>query len=206
MSRHFFITALLTAALLTGCAPKEIAMSGKNTVVSGKALIGGAYELTDHMGNVVTHETYLGKAQLLYFGYAYCPDVCPTALQQMGASLEIASDKDARIDGFYRSLFITIDPERDTVEKLALYVTANGFPKGLIGLTGTPDQIQKVKKAYAVIGQKVSDSSNSAGYTFDHSSLIYLMDAKGEFVDIFTHADSPQKIATRLIAFRKTGR
>ncbi len=209
MSRFILTTVFLGAVLSAGllaCGPKKIATSGKNTIVSGKAAIGGAYSLTDHTGKAVTDATYFGKPQLIYFGYAYCPDVCPTALQQMGAALDIAQRKDASIASYYQPLFITIDPERDTIEKLALYVTANGFPKGLIGLTGTETQIEQVKKSFAVIGNKIEDTSNSAGYTYDHTSLIYLMDAKGEFVDIFTHADAPDIIAKRLIAYKKTER
>ncbi len=209
MSRFILITIFLGAVLsasLLACGPKKIATSGKNTIVSGKAALGGAFSLTDHTGKAVTDETYFGKPQLIYFGYAYCPDVCPTALQQMGAALEIAQRKDPRIASYYQPLFVTIDPERDTVEKLALYVTANGFPKNLIGLTGTEAQTQQVKKSFAVIGNKIEDASNNAGYIYDHTSFIYLMDAKGEFVDIFTHADAPDAIAKHLIAYKKTGR
>ena len=209
MSRFFLKTAICATALsmsITACGPQEIATSGQNTVVSGKAMIGGAYTLVDHTGATVTEENYMGRPQLIYFGYAYCPDVCPTALQQMGAALYLTEQKMPTLAGHYQPIFITIDAERDTPEKMAQYVTANGFPKGLIGLTGSSEQLKQAQKAFAVIGQKIEDSSNPDGYTYDHSSLIYLMDAKGEFVDIFTHADTPQKIADRLIAYKKTGR
>lgn len=193
-----------TMAVLSACSPSEPKiMSAKNTVVSGKANIGGAYELVNHHGQAVTDASFHGAPQLIYFGFAFCPDICPTALQQMGTALERASAQDPSINKF-QSLFITVDPERDTVEKMALYVTANGFPKDLIGLTGTAAQINVAKKAYAAIGQKVEDPSSASGYTYDHSSLIYLMDAKGEFVDVFTHADSVDEIVEALIAFNKT--
>lgn len=209
MSRFFLKTITLSACLAVGvvaCGPQEIATSGQNTVVSGKAAIGGAYTLVDHTGTTVTEQNYFGRPQLIYFGYAYCPDVCPTALQQMGAALYLAEQKMPALENYYQPIFITIDAQRDTPEKMAQYVTANGFPKGLIGLTGSTEQLKQAQKAYAVIGVKIEDGSNPDGYTYDHSSLVYLMDAKGEFVDIFTHADTPQKIADRLIAYKKTGR
>lgn len=205
MSRLIFKSALallITSALsLSGCDSQNVASSGQNTVVSGKASIGGNYSLIDHNGNAVTQADYVGKPQLIYFGYAFCPDVCPTALQQMGAALSL-SGKAAE---HYQPLFITIDSERDTPEQLALYVTANGFPKNLIGLTGSPEQLKAAMKTFAVIGMKITDEQSASGYTYDHSSLIYMMDAQGEFVDIFTHADTPAKIAERLIAYKKTG-
>ncbi|PHR91550.1 MAG: SCO family protein [Robiginitomaculum sp.] len=194
-----------TALGLGGCGPQDVAISGPNTVVSGKAAIGGPFSLIDHTGKAVSEADFMGRPQLIYFGFAFCPDICPTALQQMGAALEIAAEKDADLKTYYQTLFITIDAERDTPEQMALYVTANGFPENLVGLTGSEAQIDAVKKAFAVIGNKVPDPSSAIGYTYDHSSLIYLMDKNGEFVDVFTHADTPTKIAQKLIAYKKTG-
>ncbi len=176
------------------------AQSGQVTVVSGKADIGGAYELVDHRGKTVTNKDYLGKAQLIFFGFAYCPDICPTALQQMAAALELAGDAQHA----YQAIFITVDPERDTPEMLAQFVTANGFPDGLIGLTGTQEQIDRVKKAFKVYGAKANDPMSAAGYTFDHTSLIYMMDKNGDFVDIFSHSTTPQDIADRLVQHFKS--
>ncbi|HFB54753.1 MAG TPA: SCO family protein [Hellea balneolensis] len=191
----------MASALLGSCGdanPSAPAISsGTVTQVSGKAAIGGAYTLIDHTGKTVSDADYKGKAQLIYFGYAYCPDVCPAALQQLGAALALSGDA-ARA---YQPLFISIDPERDTPEKLALYVTANGFPKGLIGLTGSVEQIEHAKKIFGVYGQKIEDPSNPDGFSYDHTSLIYLMDKNGEFVDIFTHADTPADMAKRLIEY-----
>ena len=209
---RFTLTATLSlsallAPLLGACGQdKPIAMSGPNTVVAGKAAIGGAYSLVDHHGNAVTEADFVGRPQLIYFGFAFCPDICPTALQQMAFAIEIATEADKSIDGHYQTMLITVDPERDTPEKLALYVSANGFPKNLVGLTGSQEQINAVKKVFAAIGNKVPDPSSAAGYTYDHSSIIYLMDKEGEFVDLFSHNDTPQDIAKRLVAYKKTGR
>jgi len=180
----------------------QVAQSGSVTVVSGKADIGGVYELVDHTGKTVTNKDYLGKAQLIFFGFAYCPDVCPTALQKMGAALELAGDAgDA-----YQTIFITVDPTRDTPEMLAQFVTANGFPDGLVALTGSQAQIDKVKKAFKVYGAKAEDPTSAAGYTFDHTSLIYMMDKNGEFLDVFSHRTTPQEIADRLVLHDKAKR
>ncbi|MEE9272889.1 MAG: SCO family protein [Robiginitomaculum sp.] len=206
MSRYIFKTSVCAIALFAtigfgACQKEKTFQSGPVTVHSGTAALGGPFSLIDQTSHSVTDKDFLGKAQLIYFGYTYCPDVCPTALQQMGAALALAGD--AAND--YQPIFITIDPERDTPASLARYVTANGFPKGLIGLSGTMEQIEAAKSAFSVYGKKVIDDASTGGVTFDHSSLIYMMDEQGVFLDIFTHKDSPQKIADRLISHTKTG-
>ncbi|NNE57375.1 MAG: SCO family protein [Hellea sp.] len=173
------------------------ARSGKVTAV-GVADIGGPFELVDHTGAPFTDQDLLGKPQLIYFGFAFCPDVCPLALQQMGMALsEIDPD-----GSYFRPVFISVDPERDTPESLSVYVTNNGFPKGLIGLTGTPEQVSAAKAAYKIYSQKVPDPQSEAGYTVDHASLIYVMDKDGKFVDVFTHDTSTPDIIKALKAYK----
>ena len=204
MSR-IFLRALLGALAvtsLTACGPSQPGTSGPVTAVSGTVTIGGPFSLIDHNGKAVTEADFLGKPQLIFFGFAFCPDVCPTALQQMGAALELAG---AAAD-YYQPIFITIDAERDTPEKLALYVTANGFPKNLVGLTGSVAQIEAAKKTFAVYGKKAEDPSSAAGFTYDHTSMIYMMDEKGEFLDVFPHSATPRQIADRLVSYKKTGK
>jgi len=199
------LSIVMAIFVLAACSDNNAgrkAQSGQVTTVSGKAAIGGSYTLVDHTGKTVTDVDFHGKAQLIYFGYAYCPDVCPTALQQMGAALALAGSA----ADHYQPLFITIDSERDTPEMLAQYVTNNGFPDDLVGLTGTPEQLKLAMKVFKVIGQKVEDTNSAAGYTYDHSSIIYMMDENGEFVDVFTHTTTPRQMADRLIAYKKTGR
>lgn len=158
---------------------------------TGRADIGGQFELVDQDGKTVTEANFLGRPMLIYFGYAYCPDVCPTALQVMGAAMEmIGSDADK-----IQPVFITIDPKRDTPELLAQYVASNGFPKKLTGLTGTPQQTQAAAKVWRGIYQRSSETRGEDDYLMDHSSIIYLMAADGEFVSAFSHADSPQIVA-----------
>jgi len=194
-----FAASVLLVTGLTACS-EPTATVGK-TVVSGAADIGGDYLLTSQDGASVSEKTYQGKPQLIYFGFSYCPDICPTALQKMGAV-------QARIDpagNKINYLFISVDPERDTPESLKLYVTANGFPKGLNGLTGTQDQIDAVKAAYKVYSQKVPTPESAAEYTVDHSDIVYLMDKDGTFVEFFFGKSTVPEMAERIRMHLKTG-
>ena len=118
----------------------------------------------------------------------------------MGAALEQV-DPDGEI---YTPIFISVDPERDTPDSLKLYVTANGFPKNLMGLTGTLEQVEAAKTAYKVYSQKVADPGSSADYMVDHASLIFLMDKGGKFVDVFTHTTPVSELSARLKVYKKS--
>jgi protein SCO1/2 len=201
LRRYFVPVAAALCCGLAACEPSGGVTSGSNTVVAGKAAIGGSFSLIDHTGKDVTEADFLGKPQLIYFGFGYCPDVCPTALQKIGAAQDLV-DKEGDV---FQPMFFTVDPERDTPEQLALYISAKGFPKGLVGLTGSIEQVEAAKKTFAIYGAKVEDESSVGGVTFDHSNVIYLMDAQGEFVDVFSGNDSPEKIAKRLKTYIKNG-
>lgn len=163
--------------------------------ISGEANIGGPFTLVDHNGETVTEADFRGKAMLIYFGYTYCPDVCPFSLQAMAAAMDqLSAEERAQI----QPVLITVDPERDTVEQLAQYVQSPAFPDGLVGLTGTEDQIAEVASAYRVVYRRAGEGDD---YLMDHSSILYLMDAEGEFVDVFTHGTAPRAMAERLQDF-----
>lgn len=172
------------------------------TTTIDAAAIGGPFTLVNHEGIAVTEKTYQGKPQLIYFGFSFCPDVCPTSLQRMGAATDLLGDK---ANDIY-PIFITIDPERDTVESLKPYLSANGFPKNLIGLTGTQSQIDEATAAFRVYKKRVDDPISAAGYTMDHTDIIYLMDKNGLFVEVFTSRNSPADIAKRVTQHLKSGR
>jgi protein SCO1/2 len=164
---------------------------------SGEADIGGPFELVDHSGRTVTDADFGGRPMLIYFGYTYCPDVCPFSLQIMAAALDrLDPEQRERI----QPILITVDPERDTVEHLAQYVASPAFPEGLTGLTGTADQIAAVTSAYRVVYRR-AESETASDYLMDHSSIIYLMGSDGRFVDIFTHGADPANVAARLQDF-----
>jgi len=158
---------------------------------TGRAAIGGDFLLLDQDGQPRTWQDFRGKPTLIYFGYTYCPDVCPTALQEMGAALAMLGSEAKN----FQPVFITIDPERDTPEAMAQYVRSNGFPENMIGLTGSADQVAQAAKQWLVIYRRSDLDRGPDDYLMDHSSFIYLMAADGEFVTAFTHADSPKLIA-----------
>lgn len=175
--------ALIGLAVVPGARDKLIERFQPTQVMSiGKAAVGGPFTLTDHTGRRVTDQDFRGKYMLVYFGFTFCPDVCPTGLQVMAAALDQLGPKAEEII----PIFISVDPERDTPEQLAQYVPS--FHSRLIGLTGSPEEIQSVAKAYRVYFRKVKDEKSTAEYTIDHTSIIYLMDPNGEFVAHFTHA------------------
>jgi cytochrome oxidase Cu insertion factor (SCO1/SenC/PrrC family) len=160
--------------------------------VSGKALVGGAFTLTDNTGKRVTDQDFRGKYMLVFFGYTSCPDICPAGLQLMAGALEKLGAKAQSIT----PVFISVDPQRDTPEKLAAYV--KNFDPRLVGLTGTPEEIAAVAKAYKVYYAKVPSKERPDDYTMDHTSIIYVMDPKGEFVTHFTPSTSVDELAAKL--------
>jgi len=159
---------------------------------TGKALIGGAFNLTAHTGKRMTDKDFRGKYMLVYFGYTFCPDICPAELQVMSAALDALGKTAEKI----APIFITVDPERDDVKQMAQYMAH--FHKSFVGLTGTVQEIKDAAKKYRVYFAKVKDKSSTAEYLMDHSSIIYLMDGKGEYVTHFTYGTSPDKIAERI--------
>lgn len=168
-------------------------------VASGRADVGGPFTLTDHTGATVTNEDFSGRPMLIYFGFTYCPDICPFSLQVMAAALdELPEDQ----RGQFQNVLITIDPERDTPDQLAMYVDSPAFPDNLVGLTGTPEQIAEVADDYRVVYRRVLEEGAPADtYTMDHTSLIYLMDRNGEFHSVFSHGTPPARLAQGLQDF-----
>lgn len=156
--------------------------------------IGGPFALTDQDGRAFTNRDLRGKPFVVFFGFTFCPDACPLALTKVRLALDSMGADADRI----QTVFITIDPERDTSEQLALYVKSNGFPNGLIGLTGTPEEIQAVADEYRVHYRRIESDDNSAGYLMEHSTVLYLMDSNGRFAGVFSHGSTPDEIAEGL--------
>ena len=196
------IMTSLAAFMLVGCQsenPNSAGVSGKTVRSSGTASIGGAFSLIDETGASVSEADLLGKPHLLYFGFAYCPDICPTSLQKLGAAQQLMGKAGDDV-GF---VLVTVDPERDTAEKLAKYVAFEPFPTGLRGFTGTVEQVEQAKAAYKVTAVKRSTEgggvkADDTDYTVDHSDIIYLMGADGVFADFFSSRSTPQDIAVRV--------
>lgn len=158
-------------------------------IMSGKVLIGGPFALTDHEGKRVTEKDFLGKLSLIYFGYTFCPDICPAELQVMAAAIDELGAKKDKVT----PVFVTIDPERDTVEQMNSYV--GNFHEQLIGLTGTPEEIKAATSAYKIYYKKVTDDPSSTDYLMDHSSIVYLMSPKGEYLTHFSYGTGVEKMA-----------
>jgi cytochrome oxidase Cu insertion factor (SCO1/SenC/PrrC family) len=156
--------------------------------VPGGVSVGGPFALTDQHGAAVTDASYRGRWMLVYFGYTFCPDVCPTELQTIAGALDKLGPQADRI----APLFVTVDPERDTAAALADYVKL--FDDRIVGLTGTPDQIAAVARAYRVYYAKATPK-NSSTYLMDHSSFMYLMGPDGKFRALFRQGMSPQALA-----------
>ncbi len=155
--------------------------------------IGGPFALVDTTGKTVTNADYRGRFMLVYFGYTYCPDVCPTELQSVSTALDLLGGDAAKIV----PIFITVDPERDTVKAMAEYVKL--FDPRLVGLTGSPAQVDAAERAYRVYAAKV-DSKTNSDYLMNHSSFIYLMGPDGRFIALFRQGMSPQDIAAGIKA------
>ncbi|MEP1230923.1 MAG: SCO family protein [Litorimonas sp.] len=179
----------------------EAGRSGR-AVTSGTADIGGPFELIDQDGAVVTETSLLGKPHMVYFGFTFCPDICPTALQKMGAAQDLLGAQGDDI-GY---VLTSIDPERDTPDALKQYITASVFPTGLRGYTGSLDQIEVAKKAYKVYATKAELEGSAGDYTVDHSDIIYFMDKDGKFVDYFISRTTPKDMAVRIRYHLKTGK
>ena len=158
----------------------------------GTALVGGPFSLVNQDGRRVTEKDFLGKYMLVFFGYTYCPDVCPTELQVMTAALDQMGPEADRI----QPVFVSIDPARDTPDVLKAYV-ANFGPR-LAGLTGTPEEVANIAKAYRVYYAKAGNSSSTTDYLMDHSSIIYLMGPDGSFVKHMPYTTDAGKLATDL--------
>jgi protein SCO1/2 len=168
--------------------------SGPRDQVTGSGIsIGGPFTLTDQTGASVTDKTYDGSFRLIYFGYTFCPDACPTELQVMAQALEAMGSAGAQV----QPIFITIDPERDTAKQLAGYVLL--FDKRLVGLTGTPEQIAAAAKAYKVYYAKADQTGVDAkSYGMNHSSFVYLMDPKGKFLTVFSSDTDSDRMAAEI--------
>lgn len=161
------------------------------TISEGLPSIGGPFNLVDQNGIHRTNADFKGKPMLVYFGYTYCPDICPTALYNMTNALNL-------IGGNLKvqPLFITFDPQRDTVDHLKVY--AQNFHKDFVWLTGSKRHVDEAVKAYRVYAARTAEDRGQKDYLIDHSSLIYLMDKNGQYVASFNHNTSPEEMVKRV--------
>lgn len=184
-------------ALALACAPLAACDKPAEQASQGSTVqIGGPFQLVDMNGQPVTEKTLLGKPTAIFFGFTYCPEVCPTTMAEMTAWLKALGPDADRLN----VVFVSVDPERDTPEQLKLYLS--NFDRRIQGFTGTPENIARTAKAYRVYYQKVA--TDGGGYTLDHSSAIYLFDARGRFVEPIGYGGPPQRGLAQLKALLKT--
>ena len=191
MSKKFFLTLLSSLLILlvlsigTGLWVYE---QSKNNYLNKSALVGGSYSLLDHNGARVSDKSFSDKFKIIYFGYTFCPDICPTGMANISQALDLLGNKAQRI----KPIFITVDPKRDNVEIMAEY--HNHFHSSFSNLTGTLDQIKHVAKLYRVYYKK-SDPSEAENYLMDHSSIMYVLSPEGEYINHFGPEITPEQIA-----------
>lgn len=196
-TKHALIPYLLMAVCVAAGAlwhASEMVPELGQTIVSGEIAVGGPYRLTDQDGRPRANTDFPGQYQLIYFGYTFCPDVCPTTLAVMAAALDKMGAEQNRIV----PVFITIDPARDKPEILKKYLAA--FGPRFVGLTGAPEEIARVEKEYRVFAKK--EALPGGGYSMNHSSVIYLVGPGGKLVSFYDGEASPDDLAKNLL--RKT--
>ena len=166
--------------------------AGGIQLAQGVAL-GGPFTLVDHTGRTVTERDFAGRPLLVYFGFTYCPDVCPTELGTIAAALDAMGTAGERVT----PVFVSIDPERDTPAAMADYVSR--FHPRMVGLTGSAEQVAQAARAYRVYYAKVRPR-DSTDYLMDHSSFIYLVGPDGRVRSLFRPETTPEAIAAAVTA------
>jgi cytochrome oxidase Cu insertion factor (SCO1/SenC/PrrC family) len=190
--RKLALTFALIAGFHNPCAagPQRSAAEIMDILMWGREPVGGPFSLIDHTGERRTDEDFRGKVMLIYFGFTYCPDICPTDLQNIGLALDQlgpAADK-------VQPLFITVDPERDTAEHLKEYLSL--FHPRIIGLTGDAIAVGAAAEAFKVYHVRVSGKSDE--YTIDHTAFVYLIGPDGNYLGFLPPGTSPERIAETL--------
>jgi len=190
-SRRAAFLALAALAAVAGCTKHAPAGASAGTSAIGTAAIGGPFRLIDQNGRTVDQSVLRGKWSAVYFGYTFCPDVCPTTLTALGEAQAKLGGRAAD----FQVIFVTVDPARDTPGQLKTYLSSPAFPRGTLGLTGSPAQIAAAAHAYRVF---YKPTGTGAGYSVDHTSIVYLMDPKGVFSRPLDTSVPPAAIAAQI--------
>ncbi len=201
MTRLYAFTAVLLIAALLGVMgvfvfrgqPDDVfAQCRSSQIAGGKAAIGGPFTLTNHLGKTVTEKDVITKPTLVYFGYTFCPDVCPMDTARNAEVIDLLDAQGLDVT----PVFVSIDPARDTPESLADFVTYTHDK--MIGLTGTEEQVKAASKAYKTFYRKASDDEH---YLMDHSTFTYLVFPNHGFVEFFTRDQSAGNMAESVACY-----
>lgn len=178
------IAAALATVTVVVVSSRERAAALQPVSSTGEARVGGPFQLVDQDGRAVDHTLLNGRWSLVFFGFTYCPEACPNTLGTLAA---IQSRMGAEAP---QMVFVSIDPERDTPQLLKTYLSSSGFPEGVIGLTGTPEQVEAAAKAYRVSYEKVGEGDS---YIYNHTLLVYLMGPDGKFRSVVGEELGPDR-------------
>lgn len=169
----------------------------RNTAPASITEIGGAFTMTDQRGRTITDQDIRGKPTMMFFGFTSCPDICPTTLSDMTGWLE---ELGPAADGL-NAVFVSVDPERDTVEQMARYLSL--FDPRILGLTGTPAQLEQMARNYRFYYRRVP--LDGGGYTMDHTAMVYLLDRAGRFASTIDYHENRQTALPKLRRLIGTG-
>jgi len=197
LHRIFTISALTLMTALAACNPASSDRSQQQSIeppLAG-AKIGGNFTLIDQDGAKISDSKFAGQYRIIYFGYTFCPDVCPIDLQRVMQGLTLAEKDNPELAEEIQPIFITIDPERDRPEQLKQYVAA--FHPRLIGLTGSAEDIADVAKKYLIIYDR-RESEGASEYLMDHSRQAYLFGPDGEPIALLPYDQTPRQIADEI--------
>jgi protein SCO1/2 len=186
---------VISLLLLAALAPPPPLVAQTTVPPEGSSV---SFALTATDGTASTERTYRGKWLVIYFGYTFCPDICPTTLMEIAAALDALGPRAGAVQG----LFITVDPRRDTPGVLTEYLKS--FDPRLIGLTGTPAQIALAAKSFHVFYER--HDADDGSYTYDHSAFVYVVDPDGKFAKAITGEAGSKQIAATLSALMNAAR
>ncbi|MEO0465566.1 MAG: SCO family protein [Pseudomonadota bacterium] len=195
MTRWITPLSFLVLAACGGASPSPTAGGSEGGCMTrAYSQIGGPIALTDHTGAAVTEADFAGAPAMVFFGFTYCPDVCPMTLVTLEQAYSRLPDGVAPP----KTVLISVDPERDTPEALASYISTGAFPDDITGLTGSTEAIRAAADAFVADYQRIETPESLATYTMDHTSLLYLMNDNWELATFFTHGDDPDSMASCL--------
>lgn len=188
MKQRTLIIVIILLSLGAGLiiAKKPERMSQETS--TGEAAIGGGFTLTDQNGNRMSDTNFRGKYMLVFFGFTSCPSICPVGMATLTQVMEQLGEDADKV----QPIFITVDPETDTPAQMKKYLA--NFHPSIIGLTGTPQEIEAAQSAYKVYAARSADKNMPGGYNVDHSGYVYLMDKDGKYLEHFTYDAEPKKL------------
>jgi len=189
------VLALGVLAILAGVAMRQ----GLFGAAPSSVTIGGPFQLVDQDARPVDERILKGKWSAVFFGFTYCPDACPTTLLTLGQAEDLLGPAAKDL----QTVFISVDPARDTPSQMKAYLANGSFPKRIIGLTGTPAQVDRVAKAYHAYYEKAGDGP---AYLVNHFTATYLMSPTGRYVCVIPFGLTPEQTAERLRKAMRAGR